>query len=129
MRRTLRVGDDAPWRAFRRFCNEWTGCARWRRSGWGRRLTGDAGVAYVLEDPGAGETLADKLIMTIPGRLAWRAAHAHTLGELHAATQGQGRTGTAAARARRNDFPKRTLANEGQVFAGPVSVTGRPNRL
>ena len=117
------LGDDAPWRAFRRFCNEWTGCAMLAPLGLGpTAYTGDAERGfYVMEDLGAGETLADKLTGDDPvAATAALLAYAHTLGELHAATQGQEAHWNELRRARGGTiFPEAdSWRNEGAGFRG-----------
>ncbi len=86
------MGDDRPDNPFHRFCNEWAGCAMMGPIGFGpTAYTGDPQQGfYLMSDLGAGISLADRLTGSDPA-LATDAllAYAHTLGELHAATQGQ----------------------------------------
>src|SRR5262245_21659128 len=85
------VGDDAPWGAFWRFCNEWAGCAMLGPLGFGPTVyTGDAERGFFLmEDLGAGESLADRLTGDdAEAATAALLAYTRTLGELHAETRG-----------------------------------------
>jgi hypothetical protein len=83
--------DDAPGKPFRRFCNEWAGCALLAPLGLGPAdFTGNIDLGFfIMQDLGAGISLADRLIGNDP-ELATAAllAYAHSLGELHAATVG-----------------------------------------
>lgn len=75
-----------------RFANEWAGCAVLGPLGLGPvAYTGDPDQRfYLMEDLGTGESLADKLTGTDPeAATAALLAYAHSLGALHAATQGQ----------------------------------------
>ena len=86
------VGDPGPWSAFQRFCNEWAGCQILGPLGLGpNAYTADVERGfYLMEDLGDGESLADRLTGNSPeGVLEALFAYARSLGELHAATQGQ----------------------------------------
>lgn len=85
-------GDDRPNTPFNRFCNEWAGCAMLAPLGLGPiPYTGDAQRGfYLMEDLGQGISLADHLTSNDPAAATSSLlAYAHSLGELHARTQGQ----------------------------------------
>ncbi|NJK45968.1 MAG: hypothetical protein HC933_18425 [Pleurocapsa sp. SU_196_0] len=86
------VGDDAPWRPFSRFCNEWAGCDMLAPLGLGPKVY--AGSLehgfYLMEDLEGGESLADRLTGNDPvATTAALLAYARSLGALHAATRQQ----------------------------------------
>jgi hypothetical protein len=86
------VGNDTPWSAFSRFCNEWAGCEMLSPLGLGPiAYTGNIEDGfYLMEDLGQGESLADRLTGRDPkATTAALFAYARSLGELHAATQHQ----------------------------------------
>ncbi|MGH6972183.1 MAG: hypothetical protein ACREEQ_11280, partial [Caulobacteraceae bacterium] len=82
------VADEpAPQSAQDRLCNEWAGCAMLGTLGLGPQpIAGDTEALFCLmEDLGAGETLADALTSDDPDRAtASLFAYARGLGAMHA---------------------------------------------